>query len=212
MYGEAEKAVLQRVEGQGVKYGLESRSPHAVAYLTYGSHASDWCLWQRHQGDHFAGEFWDMIAHPELRMPGAWTTPQHWTPDDWTDGGYCDDSCSTGPRTDRHWAGVKCKILRKLRRELHRTVSFEGSSIRLSLIAELLDVVQQDADWGEGRLETLTNASFHQRDLDMVKLKKALNLGRFYKLVYVRQTCQKDVLITSSSTHSPAPATAENPS
>lgn len=41
--------------------------------LAYGEHPKDWHFWWSHPGDSFAGDFWDMIDHPERTMPGAWT-------------------------------------------------------------------------------------------------------------------------------------------
>lgn len=38
----------------------------------YGPSVEDWHLWLSNPLDEWAGEFWDMIEHPESAMPGAW--------------------------------------------------------------------------------------------------------------------------------------------
>ena len=38
-----------------------------LQYFTYGGLPSQWCLWLHHPG-----EFWYLIEHPELSIPGAW--------------------------------------------------------------------------------------------------------------------------------------------
>ncbi|KAK5111287.1 hypothetical protein LTR85_012182 [Meristemomyces frigidus] len=40
--------------------------------LSYGPQPQDWHFWWQHPGDEYAGEFWDMIDHPERTIPGAW--------------------------------------------------------------------------------------------------------------------------------------------
>ena len=43
-----------------------------VIGLHYGAAAEDWHLWLSNPLDKWAGEFWDMVEHPERAMPGAW--------------------------------------------------------------------------------------------------------------------------------------------
>lgn len=40
--------------------------------FSYGPSPEDWHAWFSDWRDEFAGEFWYMVEHPELRMPGAW--------------------------------------------------------------------------------------------------------------------------------------------
>ena len=40
--------------------------------FSFGPKASDWHVWFRHLGDEYAGDFWDMLEHPERAIPGAW--------------------------------------------------------------------------------------------------------------------------------------------
>lgn len=49
----------------------ESDSP-GYSDLAYDQHPENWHFWWEHFGDSFAGDFWDMIDHPERTMPGAW--------------------------------------------------------------------------------------------------------------------------------------------
>ena len=37
--------------------------------FAYGRNYFDWQLWYRNRGDLFAGVFWDMMDHPEGRLP-----------------------------------------------------------------------------------------------------------------------------------------------
>lgn len=48
---------------------------HARLYLigfSYGPLPEDWQIWESEPTDIFAGQFWHMVEHPELRIPGAW--------------------------------------------------------------------------------------------------------------------------------------------
>lgn len=38
----------------------------------YGPIPEDWHAWFSNSRDEYSGEFWDMVDHPERRMPGAW--------------------------------------------------------------------------------------------------------------------------------------------
>lgn len=62
--------------------------------FTYGSRAQDWKLCFEHPGDRYAGIFWDMIEHPERKLPGAWyeceDRKEHWPYKYWDDK-YFDD-------------------------------------------------------------------------------------------------------------------------
>jgi len=49
----------------------EERLP--ILGLSCGSTPDEWYFWWDHPGDEFAGEFWDMLEHPERAMPGAWS-------------------------------------------------------------------------------------------------------------------------------------------
>lgn len=40
--------------------------------INYGPKVDDWYLWLSNPLDEWAGEFWDMIDHPERTIPGAW--------------------------------------------------------------------------------------------------------------------------------------------
>ena len=70
--------------------------------FSYGPEASDWHIWHRHQGDVFAGDFWDMLEHPERRVPGAWIEGHV---------RYPDAEFSTRERRTR---GMKRKAIRNL--------------------------------------------------------------------------------------------------
>lgn len=40
--------------------------------FTYGSSSSDWHIWVSNPLDEWAGEFWEMIEHPERAIPVSW--------------------------------------------------------------------------------------------------------------------------------------------
>lgn len=42
-----------------------------IYQITYGAMPSDWGLLTDHPGDAYAGEFWDILDHPERAIPGA---------------------------------------------------------------------------------------------------------------------------------------------
>lgn len=46
--------------------------PYKIIAIDYGLKADDWYLWLSNPLDEWAGEFWDMIDHPERAIPGAW--------------------------------------------------------------------------------------------------------------------------------------------
>ena len=43
-----------------------------VVGIAVGPKPSDWHAWLEHDGDEYAGQFWDTIEHPERTIPGAW--------------------------------------------------------------------------------------------------------------------------------------------
>ena len=52
--------------------GWEIYSNIRIIRLDSGLGADNWQLWLSNPLDEWAGEFWDMIEHPERRIPGAW--------------------------------------------------------------------------------------------------------------------------------------------
>lgn len=52
-------------------YGTDWMRSRIIA-VTYGPQVEDWDVWFSNPFDEWAGEFWDMIDHPERAMPGAW--------------------------------------------------------------------------------------------------------------------------------------------
>jgi hypothetical protein len=40
--------------------------------LQVGPKPEDWKVWLSEPSDEFAGDFWDMLEHPERTIPGAW--------------------------------------------------------------------------------------------------------------------------------------------
>jgi hypothetical protein len=48
----------------------------------FGPNPEDWKFWFSEPTDQLVGEFWDMVEHPERRMPGAWDEFSwwHWCP------------------------------------------------------------------------------------------------------------------------------------
>lgn len=43
-----------------------------LASFKYGPRPEDWHLIWGVDSDEFAGEFWDLIENPPLRIPGGW--------------------------------------------------------------------------------------------------------------------------------------------
>lgn len=43
-----------------------------ILAIDYGLKPEDWHMWLSNPLDEWAGEFWDMIDHPERAIPGAW--------------------------------------------------------------------------------------------------------------------------------------------
>lgn len=72
-YGKKEAKLFSQQwrTSQGVFWRLCNQ--HVKVYqIKYGANPSDWHLWVAHAGDCYAGEFWDMLEHPERTLPGAW--------------------------------------------------------------------------------------------------------------------------------------------
>jgi hypothetical protein len=46
--------------------------PLRLIGLQVGPEPEDWKLWLSEPSDEFAGDFWDMVEHPERTIPGAW--------------------------------------------------------------------------------------------------------------------------------------------
>ena len=51
--------------------GEEVYPPRLIG-LQVGPEPEDWKVWLSEPSDEFAGEFWDMLEHPERTIPGAW--------------------------------------------------------------------------------------------------------------------------------------------
>jgi hypothetical protein len=70
---EIERNVLARQKERTRAAGF--RVPHELSRIigiNYGPKADDWHLWLSNPLDEWAGEFWDMLDHPERAIPGAW--------------------------------------------------------------------------------------------------------------------------------------------
>ena len=67
------KVAAMHVEKGILRRGIWYRDQWCrVMAITYGPKADDWRIWLSNPRDEWAGEFWDMIDHPERAMPGAW--------------------------------------------------------------------------------------------------------------------------------------------
>ena len=88
-YGKAEKDLHLRGEVNrcfsssywlpGKGFELSEYKPEITWRLisfTYGPSPQDWQFWFSEPTDKFAGQFWNMIEHPELIMPGAWVNDE----------------------------------------------------------------------------------------------------------------------------------------
>lgn len=68
-----ERKVLARQEEESVTRGIwNDGKPYKIIAIDYGPKADDWYLWLSNPLDEWAGEFWDMVDHPERAVPGAW--------------------------------------------------------------------------------------------------------------------------------------------
>ena len=70
-YGEVEERLWRR------RLRTTDRGMRMIG-LAYGPRAQDWFIWTEHPGDSYAGIFWDLIEHPERRVPGAWQDCDEW--------------------------------------------------------------------------------------------------------------------------------------
>jgi hypothetical protein len=76
LYGEKETelqlsgAVSKDVFGH--RYSGPGHQSWRIIGFSYGARPNDWKLWVSESTDEFAGQFWDMIDHPERKIPGAW--------------------------------------------------------------------------------------------------------------------------------------------
>jgi hypothetical protein len=52
--------------------GRDEVCPLRLVGLQVGPKPEDWKVWLSEPSDEFAGEFWDMLEHPERTIPGAW--------------------------------------------------------------------------------------------------------------------------------------------
>jgi hypothetical protein len=52
-------------------HGREVYTLHLIG-LNVGPEPKDWKIWVSEPCDEFAGDFWDMLEHPERTIPGAW--------------------------------------------------------------------------------------------------------------------------------------------
>ena len=78
---DVEKKVLARLEEKRTLRGISLPGiQFKVIAIDYGLKADDWCLWLSNPLDEWAGEFWDMIDHPERAIPGAWHQDSLQTP------------------------------------------------------------------------------------------------------------------------------------
>jgi hypothetical protein len=78
-YGRKEASILSRENaewlGREIPLGHLFRSYRLSLRLIgfeFGPNPEDWRFWFSEPTDQLAGEFWDMMEHPERRMPGAW--------------------------------------------------------------------------------------------------------------------------------------------
>jgi hypothetical protein len=60
--------LLCRRCGLNYRFGLYLR----LIGFAFGPNPKDWKFWFSDPTDQLVGEFWDMVEHPERRMPGAW--------------------------------------------------------------------------------------------------------------------------------------------
>ncbi|KAH8593500.1 hypothetical protein B0O99DRAFT_688721 [Bisporella sp. PMI_857] len=71
-FGKAEATLLQQYDQEGNHKRLYRCYWQRLIGFSYGARPSDWEFWFEEHSDKFAGQFWYMIDHPELKMPGAW--------------------------------------------------------------------------------------------------------------------------------------------
>jgi hypothetical protein len=78
-YGHNETLIFSREDAEwpGRKILLYGFDHDVRAYLSliafeFGPNPEDWKFWFSDPTDQLVGEFWDMVEHPERRIPGAW--------------------------------------------------------------------------------------------------------------------------------------------
>ncbi|GAB7350506.1 hypothetical protein MBLNU459_g1100t1 [Dothideomycetes sp. NU459] len=74
-FGREEERVIRTLENKELipRWYNEFETIVRMTGFSYGPRVEDWQIWLSNPLDEWAGEFWDMVEHPERRsLPGAW--------------------------------------------------------------------------------------------------------------------------------------------
>lgn len=63
---------LERNFARQVAFVFGSVVVYRLIAVSYGPRLEDWKTYWSNPFDEWAGDFWEMLEHPEWRMPGAW--------------------------------------------------------------------------------------------------------------------------------------------